>query len=482
MIRTCSRRRGVYLAAFSILFLLAAAMPQGAGATTYDLGQYVIPSCDTTLSYNAEQTGTRRFIPMGVDGAGRARYVYVTSSDGANFLEFTIDSNYIRFWADSSWAHNNHPPAPECGGSDFCDEVSGPVGVATSTCRCLWYHGWGSADYVFNAPRDASNESLGARFLPRHVTLSGSQETTVSLGSSVTRARRKSDCSATTSWHSSAPGTSQSSSVAISWLSAYHNFSDVIRVRTATGPGTGETFYYAKGYGWVGFENGGYSDWVTTPSSATPVPSLSCFSYTQGSFCGVVDPSGGGGGGVGNDAQILTSQSSVPGSLTPYETRQVTIRVRNTGGTTWTAGTLYRLGAQSGNGVTWSAYPCGGYMNSLSDGRAYLCQNVAPNATYDFVFNVTAPGSGTPNLSVRMVQDAVEWFGQSASWPISVGGGNPYPNCPCSSGIDNYCLHGPSTYGCPMTYPNGYCDPNGDGNFADADWTLGYYEFQDYCR
>lgn len=480
MTSSLSSRTCLWLIAVVVLLVAVVATPEAALAQTYDLGHYVIPNCDTPKAWNATGTGMRRFIPMGVDGAGRARYVYVTSGDGAAFLEFTIDSNNIRFWADASWAHNNHPPAPECGGSDYCDEVSGPVGVPTSNCRCLWYHGWGSADYVYNAPRAAANENVGAKFLPRYVTLSGSLETTVSLGSSVTRARRKSNCSATTSWHSSAPGSSQSSSVAIRHYSSYNGFSDVIRVRAVAGPGTGEIFYYARGYGWVGFQSGGYSDWITSASGATPYPNLSCFSYVQNNFCGVVNPNGGGGGG--NNAQILTGQSSVPGSLAPYETRQVRVRVKNTGGTTWSAGALYRLGAQTNNGVTWSAFPCGGYMNNLADARVYLCNNVAPNGTYDFVFNVTAPGSGTPNLSVKMVRDGVEWFGGGASWPITVGSGNPYPNCPCSAGIDNYCLHAPSTAGCPMTYPGGYCDPNGNGSFDDADWVRGYYEFQDYCR
>jgi hypothetical protein len=59
---------------------------------------------------------------------------------------------------------------------------------------------------------------------------------------------------------------------------------------------------------------------------------------------------------------------------------------------------------------------------------------------------------------------------------------NPYPDCPCSGDINNYCLHAPSTPGCPMTFRGGYCDPNGDGSFTDADWDRGYNEFQQYCR
>ena len=54
----------------------------------------------------------------------------------------------------------------------------------------------------------------------------------------------------------------------------------------------------------------------------------------------------------------------------------------------------------------------------------------------------------------------------------------PYP---CLGGVDNFCLYGPSYPGAPMTHPGGYCDPNGDANFSDADWVRGYNEYQQYC-
>ena len=54
-------------------------------------------------------------------------------------------------------------------------------------------------------------------------------------------------------------------------------------------------------------------------------------------------------------------------------------------------------------------------------------------------------------------------------------------DCPCLGGMDNYCLYGPSYPGCDMTFAGGYCDPNGDGNFSDADWVRGYHEYQANC-
>lgn len=56
----------------------------------------------------------------------------------------------------------------------------------------------------------------------------------------------------------------------------------------------------------------------------------------------------------------------------------------------------------------------------------------------------------------------------------------PYP-CECRSGVDNFCLYPPQTLNCPMTFPGGYCDPNGDASFDDADWEGGYYEYQRLC-
>jgi hypothetical protein len=48
--------------------------------------------------------------------------------------------------------------------------------------------------------------------------------------------------------------------------------------------------------------------------------------------------------------------------------------------------------------------------------------------------------------------------------------------------VDNYCLYPANTAGCGMTAPGGYCDPNGDGNFGDADWVRGYNEYQASCN
>ena len=55
--------------------------------------------------------------------------------------------------------------------------------------------------------------------------------------------------------------------------------------------------------------------------------------------------------------------------------------------------------------------------------------------------------------------------------------------CPCSNdpNFDNFCFYAPNTPNCPMTMPNGYCDPNGDGSYMDGDWNMGWFDYQAQC-
>jgi len=84
----------------------------------------------------------------------------------------------------------------------------------------------------------------------------------------------------------------------------------------------------------------------------------------------------------------------------------------------------------------------------------------------------------------------VTLFSVGAGWPsfdlapiagdLAARQGGCASACPCRGDVDNYCLYGP-TDGCDMTQPGGYCDPDGDGDFGDADWVRGWYDFQGRC-
>ena len=69
---------------------------------------------------------------------------------------------------------------------------------------------------------------------------------------------------------------------------------------------------------------------------------------------------------------------------------------------------------------------------------------------------------------------------------VCAGGPTPEPEpepqtCPCLPGVDNFCDYGPKAPGCAMTWPGGYCDPNGDQSFVDGDWGRGWTEHAAQC-
>ena len=100
-----------------------------------------------------------------------------------------------------------------------------------------------------------------------------------------------------------------------------------------------------------------------------------------------------------NQAQFISQ--SVKSLMTASEYSTVSITYKNVGNTTWTAGSLYRLGSQNAqDNMTWGS------------NRIALPGDVPPGATVTFTFDVFAPAkAGTYNFQWRMVQDGVEWFG-----------------------------------------------------------------------
>src|SRR6185436_13562824 len=86
------------------------------------------------------------------------------------------------------------------------------------------------------------------------------------------------------------------------------------------------------------------------------------------------------------------------------ETVAVSVTMRNTGTTTWTEATSYRLSSRGPrDNTTWGI------------NRAYLAPgaSVAPGETVTFDFFITAPSvAGDYTFSWSMVQDGVDWFGE----------------------------------------------------------------------
>lgn len=98
-----------------------------------------------------------------------------------------------------------------------------------------------------------------------------------------------------------------------------------------------------------------------------------------------------------NDAQFVSQ--SVPPSVAVGGEAAVSVSMRNTGTTTWTPGSYFLGTADS----SWGA------------ARVPVPRVVAPGEVVTFNFNVIAPTAcpGVGNLSWRMVEEGVEWFGEA---------------------------------------------------------------------
>ncbi|MEO8218336.1 MAG: NBR1-Ig-like domain-containing protein [Acidobacteriota bacterium] len=107
-----------------------------------------------------------------------------------------------------------------------------------------------------------------------------------------------------------------------------------------------------------------------------------------------------------NDNAGFVGQSGPPGTMTPGQTFAVWVTMTNTGTSTWTSASQYKLGSDNPqNNNTW------GFSRVLLPG------SVAPGGSATFNFTITAPSSGgTYNFQWRMVRDDNgTWFGSSST-------------------------------------------------------------------
>ena len=102
-----------------------------------------------------------------------------------------------------------------------------------------------------------------------------------------------------------------------------------------------------------------------------------------------------------DDARFV-SYAGVPERMAPGSTATVTVRMRNTGRTTWRAKSWFALGSQSPeDNKTWGLR------------RVPLRRDVPPNAEVDFTFKIAAPAkAGSHGFRWRMVREAPWWVGE----------------------------------------------------------------------
>ncbi|MBV7306985.1 NBR1-Ig-like domain-containing protein [Xanthomonas vasicola] len=114
--------------------------------------------------------------------------------------------------------------------------------------------------------------------------------------------------------------------------------------------------------------------------------------------------------------QAAFDAQTVPSALVAGQGASVTVQMRNTGTTTWTSASSYRLGSYNPlENTTWGM------------SRVELPGDVAPGQVAAFTFNVTAPGTaGSYNFQWQMVRDGVAWFGDASS-NLSISVSSPTP-------------------------------------------------------
>ncbi|UJB17685.1 MULTISPECIES: RHS repeat domain-containing protein [Lysobacter] len=131
-----------------------------------------------------------------------------------------------------------------------------------------------------------------------------------------------------------------------------------------------------------------------------------------------------------NEAEFV-SQTFPDGIVTMYsgQTQAMSVQMRNTGTTTWSSSRAYSLGSINPlDNTSWGM------------GRIALPYDVAPGQAVTFNMTLTAPAVNrrmvSYNVQWRMVQDGVEWFGQTTSNrsayvnPVPAGAISAQPN-PC---------------------------------------------------
>lgn len=119
-----------------------------------------------------------------------------------------------------------------------------------------------------------------------------------------------------------------------------------------------------------------------------------------------------------NNNAVFVSQT-LPTTMTAGNNYTVSVTMQNIGTTTWTPGAAYRLGSQNlQDNMLWLK----------TTNRVNLqVSSVPPSDSVTFSFTVTAPSTaGSYNFQWRMVQDGVEWFGDSTPNVVVTVTGSTY--------------------------------------------------------
>src|SRR3989338_1549010 len=104
---------------------------------------------------------------------------------------------------------------------------------------------------------------------------------------------------------------------------------------------------------------------------------------------------------AGMDAQFISQ--SVRSTMTPGQSVQVSVTMKNVGTIAWTKDTKIKLGSQN---------PQDNRIWGIGRVELAVGETIAPQAQKTFTFTVKAPNtSGTYDFQWKMLQEGVTWFG-----------------------------------------------------------------------
>jgi hypothetical protein len=336
---------------------------------------------------------------------------------GGGYEEWSIDASWIRIRRDTTWSHD------EPGKQWPCDVVCGKVNYS-QTCLQRWKGD--QANFALTLYTD-TNGNVGAPLYPRRVNDKQSYTASYDIvGQSI---------ASCTQCDTNFTGKNVGHTVTFKKIGAWQGFADVLEIHVTGGVGGGEHYFYGRGQGWIGFQNiNGHEEHVV-PTGENVTASALC-------------------SGGASESSICAAVGSKPAQPPPPPTSTGTQPPPNPPPVSWDCSKSAHAGKQY-----WTC----------SNGNLYRCQNGQPQVT-----------SCTNGCEVHALgtDDACKAGAQPPPPPPPPP---PPASCACRQGVGNYCLYGPKAVGCSMTFPGGYCDPNGDGSFADADWVRGYNENHKDC-
>jgi hypothetical protein len=261
------------------------------GDSTIDMADYMLPAC--SVGSRAWVVGHQRFrtIPMGeTDNWTRGKFVIMKSQDGDGFEEWATDATYLRINRDRTWAYCVTPSGRNCAEEPGAEEIWCDVKCTTnnnaSNCQQRWNTDptsprnglnptapWAQTAYI-----DPADTTRPAPFLHRKLTLPIGGTTTRSTNMIIRGENRDTFTRCATNFDTPA-GVSVARTLQYKRFARWQRWSDVVELTVLSGPGQGERSYYARGLGWVGFNNEVASDLITFNSWPKKG------SYTQASVC-----------------------------------------------------------------------------------------------------------------------------------------------------------------------------------------------------